>query len=332
MSDLRPSHAPEASVVVRSHNRLPQLIELLHACLRQRGVDFEIVIVEQTTEASPAEREEFKALVSSDSRIRVLRHPPLGGARARNEGVRAARSDIIVLIDDDDLPAHDDWLICHLANFKDPACLGGTGRHVEELGEKPPYSQPERAYRLLLSYSAWLRLPIVKARQDQRKVGTEVLHGTNSSIRREALVRFGLWDETVSQDDEASFCYRLGRGKRADEYLFFDPCPIAIRRKNVAGGLGKRHLRPDDYMTEMLVFMHRVVGRYHPFRFVGLYLLYLLAAVHRTAKWLKSTPSAQKTEQGFPRAHLCALRVFPKSWLRAIQRSIRTPRPPVPTL
>lgn len=332
MGEVEGGQLREVSVVIRSYNRLPELVDLLNACLEQRGVSFEIVVVEQTTNAGTVERKAFETLAASDPRVRVLRRPPLGGAGARNEGVRAARAHIIVLIDDDDLPARDDWLACHVANFQDPDCLGVTGRQVEKLGENPPYTRPGRSYRRFLTYSRWLRLPIVQARQNRRKVGTQVLHGTNSSIRRDALVRFGLWDETVRLDDEASFCYRLARGKRPDEYLVFDPTPVVIRRKGVAGGLAKRHLQTDQYMTEMLVFMHRVVGRYHTMRFVGLYVFYILAAVGRTAKWSRSESDTHESKRGWPRALLGALLVAPRSWLRAVGRTIRTAPPPVPTL
>ena len=78
MGDLERDQTPEASVVIRSYNRLPELVELLNACLGQRGVDFEVVIVEQTTNAAVAEREAFEALAASDRRVRVLRRPPDG--------------------------------------------------------------------------------------------------------------------------------------------------------------------------------------------------------------------------------------------------------------
>jgi len=116
------------------------------------------------------------------------------------------------------------------------------------------------------------------------------------------------------------------------EYLFFDPLPVVIRRKNVAGGLGKRDLMLGQYMTEMLVFMHRVIGRYHTPRFVSLYFVYLLAAIVRTAKWSKSDSHLPGNEQSWPGALIRAPRVFPDSWLRAVGKTIRSVRPPVPTL
>src|SRR5688500_17121410 len=93
------------SVVVRSYNRLAALVELLDRLRAQDHPDFEVVVVEQSTERRAADAARIDALAAADPRIRILRSPPLGGPGARNAGVRAARGDVLVFIDDDDLPA-----------------------------------------------------------------------------------------------------------------------------------------------------------------------------------------------------------------------------------
>src|SRR4051812_47846796 len=152
---------PRVSVVVRSYNRLPALAELLEALLAQDHDSFEIVVIEQTPvrtgEAmAPAMAPAIvQAIVqidelARDPRIRILQHPPLGGPRARNVGVRNARGDLLVFIDDDDLPASTDWLRRHEANFGDPHCLGVTGQFVDD---GPPYVNLEKARRQVLSFN-----------------------------------------------------------------------------------------------------------------------------------------------------------------------------------
>src|SRR5262245_33765831 len=98
------SSSPRVSVVVRSYNRLAALAELLDALLAQDHDSFEVVVVEQST-VRPAEPAERIAALARDERVTMLRHPPLGGPAARNVGVRAARGELLVFIDDDDLPA-----------------------------------------------------------------------------------------------------------------------------------------------------------------------------------------------------------------------------------
>src|ERR1700721_1876064 len=119
--------APRLSVIVRSFNRLPALAELLTALLPQDHDSFEIVVVEQTTDARPGELAQIHAL-ARDPRVRVPAYPPLGGRGARTAGVRHARGKLFVFIDDDALPASTDWLRRHEANFTDPRCLGATGQ------------------------------------------------------------------------------------------------------------------------------------------------------------------------------------------------------------
>src|SRR5262245_61056271 len=137
--------APRVSVVVRSYNRLSILSELLTALLAQDHDSFEIVVVEQSTHRPPADVARVEQL-ARDPRGRILRHEPLGGPRARNVGVRASRGEVIVFIDDDDLPANRDWLRAHEANFADPRCLGATGRSILENTDPsvPPYRNMRR--------------------------------------------------------------------------------------------------------------------------------------------------------------------------------------------
>src|ERR1041384_5594624 len=134
---------PRVSVIVRSYNRLPALAELLEALLAQDHDSFEVVVVEQTQAGAGEDVARLDAL-ARDRRFRLLRYPPLGGPRARNAGVRRARGDLLVFIDDDDLPASTDWLRRHEANFEDPRCLGATGQVVDDA---PPSLNLEKARR-----------------------------------------------------------------------------------------------------------------------------------------------------------------------------------------
>src|SRR5687767_1554670 len=136
---MGPESRPRISVVVRSYNRLRALAELLTRLLAQDHDSFEVVVVEQSTVRPDAELAQVEAL-ARDPRVRIERFTPLGGPGARNAGVRATRGDLLVFIDDDDLPASNDWLRRHEANFTDPKCLGVTGRFIGEDGDDKPYA------------------------------------------------------------------------------------------------------------------------------------------------------------------------------------------------
>jgi glycosyltransferase involved in cell wall biosynthesis len=278
--------APRISVVVRSYNRPTTLLELLHALLSQQHDSFEIVVVEQSTTNSDADIAAIAEL-ARDARLRILHFPPLGGPGARNAGVRAARGDILVFIDDDDLPASCDWLRLHEANFSDSNCLGVTGRFVDEQGVTSiPYVNPARAEKNLLSFNI-LKWQRVYAKIDVRKP-VESLMGGNAAIRRSTLERFGLWDECTPIEDEPSLAYRIADGKLDHEYVLFDPKPEMIRRLNAPGGMAKRGLSGPAYAQKVFTFMHNIIGHYFPVRFALLYPFYIYFLGFHCTEWIVS--------------------------------------------
>lgn len=281
---------PRVSVVVRSYNRLPALLELLRELLAQDHDSFEVVVVEQST---VRDREAVARLdeLAHDSRLRVLRFPPLGGPGARNTGVRAARGELFVFIDDDDLPVGSDWLRRHEANFFDPNCLGVTGRFIEPTAA--PYVNPERARRNVLSFN-WLKWQRVYARTDARK-RVESLMGGNAAIPRKTLERFGLWDECTPIEDEPSLAYRINAEKSAEEYLLFDPQVQMVRRLDVPGGMDKRTMSGPRYARRVFAFFHNIVGHYFPLRFVLLYPAYLCLAAYHITQWICSDSIKHRT-------------------------------------
>jgi glycosyltransferase involved in cell wall biosynthesis len=286
------SQAPvRVSVIVRSFNRLAALAELLQALLAQDHDSFEIVVVEQSTHRPPDDLAVVEAL-ARDPRVRILRFAPLGGPGARNAGVRAARGDLLVFIDDDDLPATTDWLRRHEANFTDPRCLGVTGRFLDE-GDARPYANPARARKNVLSFNL-LKWQRVYARTDVKKP-VESLMGGNAAIPRRTLERFGLWDECTPIEDEPSLAYRINAGKRAAEYLLFDPDVQMIRRLEVPGGMAKRTLSGPRYAKRVFTFLHNIVAHYFPLRFLLLYPAYICFVALHAIEWICSDSKKHST-------------------------------------
>ena len=278
----------DASIVVRSFNRLPALCELLEALLAQDapGVAFEIVVVEQSTQPPPPAVAARLAALFADRRVRVLRRRPLGGAGARNEGVRATRGRVVLFMDDDDLPGGATWLATHLRNFDDPDCLAVSGRHVIGGSEtRAPYRNMARARRQVMSFVPVLMWHRAWARSD-RRARVESMIGGNSAVRRSAMERFGLWDECTLIEDEHSFSYRVRAGKRPAEYMLFDPEPVMIRRFDVPGGMDKRRMSPRHLARRLFDFQHDVLAHYFPARFVLLYPLYVVVAYVVAMDWI----------------------------------------------
>jgi glycosyltransferase involved in cell wall biosynthesis len=95
---------PLVSVVVPTHNRSGLLTQTLRSVLWQRGVDLEVVVVDDGSTDDTAE----VVAALDDPRVRLLRHGiPRGVSAARNRGVAAAGGRWLAFCDDDDLWAPD---------------------------------------------------------------------------------------------------------------------------------------------------------------------------------------------------------------------------------
>jgi glycosyltransferase involved in cell wall biosynthesis len=95
---------PEVTVVVPTHDREALLRQTLGSILGQRGVDFEVIVVDDGSSDDTA------AAVAGlgDPRVRLVRHGrPLGVAAARNRGIAEAAGAWLAFCDDDDLWAPD---------------------------------------------------------------------------------------------------------------------------------------------------------------------------------------------------------------------------------
>jgi glycosyltransferase involved in cell wall biosynthesis len=267
--------APRVSVAVRSFRRLPQLLELLRALLAQRYPNFEIVVIEQTG----AERERFRkelAVLEQDPRLRLLSYEPLGAGPARIEAVRQCDGEIIVFMDDDDLPCGDEWLTAFVENFRDPHCMGVSGRQIFQGEADDGRHDTERNRRRCLRYT-FLRMPSGRVRHRARVVGVTQVSGGNAALRASAISRAGGWDPEDDHDED-SFCFRFERVRQAGDYFVYDPKALMLRRLDVPGGLARRAQSLGERMRSELRYSHRVVRKYYPWRFFLFYPCYLWLA------------------------------------------------------
>jgi glycosyltransferase involved in cell wall biosynthesis len=91
---------PEVTIVIPTQGRWPLLRRTLSGVLRQQGVDFEVVIVDDGSSDETAER----LAELGDRRIRPIRQEVSRHvAAARNAGIAAAKGEWIAFLDDDDL-------------------------------------------------------------------------------------------------------------------------------------------------------------------------------------------------------------------------------------
>ncbi|NGP86873.1 glycosyltransferase family 2 protein [Fodinibius halophilus] len=280
--------SPRVSVVVRSINRAEALSELLEVLLEQKHDSYEIVVVEQSPDPSGPYWDKVLTLCNNEC-INLIKRKPLGGPKARNVGVSAAEGEIIILIDDDDLPLSKTWIRQHENAYEDPQLAGFTGRHVRAGGEENPYILPDWFIaKRCMSYS-FLNTPYTYARYDQDVDNVDWLHGTNASLRRSVLKRVeGLWDTRVKSQDEHSFAFKLKDVLKEDEYIAFKTQPIVKRGVEIQGGMNKRNHSLESELRNHFDYIFKILATYRPKKFNSYYYLYLLWIYFKVVGWIWS--------------------------------------------
>lgn len=134
-----------ASVIVCTYRRLELLERCLYGCARQilpPGQEFEVVVVDNGCAAEVAALvASMAASPKSTGDFRYVAQEVLGLTRSRNVGVRRARGEIVVFLDDDAMPVGTGWLAAYLARFGDRrvGAVGGPIIPEFEGGVRPTW-------------------------------------------------------------------------------------------------------------------------------------------------------------------------------------------------
>ncbi len=285
MDKLAPvERLPSVSAVVRSYKRYDSLLKIIAALREQDHPDYEIVIIEQSG-FSPEQRAPLDAMEREDPRLRMLYSEPLGVGGSREAGWRAARKEIVLTIDDDDVPLGTDFVSGHARNYLDPNVVAVTGRHVYEPNEVCGYGNRARARRQCLRYN-FFGYPHTFCRFDERIESVNWVHGSNGSVRKSVIERVGGWDARSTEHDEHPFCLPLQKQLRPGERLVFDPSMVLLRRKDLPGGAAVRFEGPRRIYRMWFRYYHGLVLRHRPLRSALLYPIFPLATVFSATRWI----------------------------------------------
>lgn len=238
----------KVSLIIPTYNREAVLVDSIRCALRQEGVDYEVIVVDQTLGHDPATREYLQEV---SSRIRYHYSEQKGLTRARNTGFRLSSGDVLVFIDDDTL-FEPDFLARHLEAHQ----AGNDvvqGRVIEERSRL--YSRP-------VWITPWLKFR--GGNNCPRDGATNNVTGCNFSVSRAAYEALGGFDEGYigrATREDSDFGYRAwksgykvwyasracvrhlalpsGGVKSGASSVFFDPshyyCELRFCRKNFAG-------------------------------------------------------------------------------------------------
>ena len=180
------------SVVMPAFNTAVTVAEAMDSVLRQTHADLELIVVDDGSTDSTAER----ARSICDPRLTLLQIPNSGPAAARNRGIQAAQGDSIVFLDADDiwLPAK---LEIQLAALEERPAADAVYGFLDEVnaegGNRKPLTRQLAEGRILETLLVW----------------NVVGNGSNLLVRRSAFDAVGGFDESLGGAEDWELSARL---------------------------------------------------------------------------------------------------------------------------
>jgi GT2 family glycosyltransferase len=214
------------SVIIATYNRLEALQQTLRDLAAQTRPADEILVIDQSRddEGRPLPRVDQLPPVPG---LRYCHQPVPNAQTARNRGIREARGQILLFVDDDvRLPP--DFVASHLRNYERDLELDGVAGQTLDVGQAPTMELPP-AYSW--PHNGWMFFPLNFAERRP----TINWPSCNASVRRERALRVGGFDEQFIRTwfDDTDFSWRL---HQSGARIVFDPAASAVHLKVPSGG------------------------------------------------------------------------------------------------
>ena len=231
---------PSISVIVPTYRRFRPVLSALRDLLAQDYDDLEIVVADQNREWPFELQSEFEK-IRSRSNIRWLIIDKPGVVAARNEAVRMSRGDILLFIDDDVEIANRRFVRRHAWNYRDPEVAAVAGRECalerQDLADFQWDERDEPVRAQCYSSQSALVQALSFDRDSSRRVTVSTFCTCNGSIRRDAFLAVGGFDENFSGNsygDDFDLAIRLDRAGYRPVY---DPEAALVHLRVPMGGL-----------------------------------------------------------------------------------------------
>jgi GT2 family glycosyltransferase len=204
------------SAVIVTYGRDRVLVDTVRLVLEQEPPPSELLVVDQTSLHAPDVERELGALAAAGA-IDWVRLPRPSIPAAMNVGLRRARSEIVLFLDDDVVPGA--GLVAAHREAHSRSGAGVVAGQVLQPGEEPVPGTPA-PFRFNAADRSWV---------------TEAI-GANFSIRRDLALRIGGIDENfvrAAYGYEAELCARaIAAGAR----VLFEPAATVRHLRAPAGG------------------------------------------------------------------------------------------------
>ncbi|MCK4255849.1 glycosyltransferase family 2 protein [candidate division WOR-3 bacterium] len=226
---------PFISVIIPTYKRHHILPDTVRYLLDQDYPNYEIIVVDQTEEV-PDSIEVFFDTLDAE-RVRYIHINEIGLPNARNVGIREARGDIVLFLDDDIVPFGRSLVEYHVENYSDPDIVGVVGR-VDD-----PRTKAENDPKKILKLSMWGIATGGCNGTIRTKI--DVTCGGNMSFRKSDCIEAGLFDRCIigsAEGEDTEFCLRLR--KKSHKSLIFDPRAALRHYPRFSGGCESRSIHP----------------------------------------------------------------------------------------
>lgn len=254
---------PKISAVITTFNRANFLRKAIESVLNQTYRDFELLMLDN----SSADNTEEVIKSFQDSKIRYIKHTPLGISQARNLGVKEANGEFIAFLDDDD-----EWLPNKLqaelrvfdTSGRDAALVYGGFMRVNGDGRELNTHRPVLKGAILEDL-LWQKDPFCGS-------------ASNPILRKSVIEELGGYDERVKTGEDWELYLRLAEKYKID----FTPEVVVRIRRHSGARLGDK-LHDAAELEKMVLERHQRIFDANP-KLKSFYLQKIGGKILRTGR------------------------------------------------
>ena len=268
---MKTQRQPFVSVIVLNYNGKENTLKLLHSLQKTIYPNYEIIVVDNgSTDGS------VEAIRKKDCSIVIVENTKnLGYSGGMNAGIRNSRGEHVVLLNNDMVVHHPNWLSELVKIANQDREIGVVGPMLLE------YAMPEKIQQVGSVLSNWFLIgawvPIGAGQKDCGQYSKPIeVTWTNGLIKRIVIERIGMLDEKMfAYWEEVDFCFRA---KKAGFKIIVTP-KSKIWHTGSATIKKRTFFVIYEFYKNRLRYILKNYGRLHKIVAIAFNLLYYLARI-----------------------------------------------------